>query len=91
MSWTLACGPVGGTLPRAANACSRLSALEEPFRPVPPDAICTQIYGGPSEAFVKGTFRGRRIWTRFSRRDGCHISRWQKHGFLFPLRPARGK
>jgi hypothetical protein len=87
-TWILRCGPSGGSHPRAAYACSRLAALEAPLRPVPKDAICTQQYGGPTEALVTGTFRGRRIWTRFNRRDGCHISRWQKHAFLFPARPA---
>jgi Subtilisin inhibitor-like len=86
--WRLHCVPSSGTHPRAASACARLAALDDPFRPVPPDAICTQQYGGPSEALVTGRFRGRRIWARFNRRDGCHISRWQKHAFLFPVRPA---
>jgi Subtilisin inhibitor-like len=87
-AWTLRCAPAGGSHPRAASACSRLAALDDPFRPVPPEAICTLQYGGPSEALVTGSFRGRRIWARFNRRDGCHISRWQKHAFLFPVRPA---
>jgi hypothetical protein len=88
LTFTLRCNPTGGTLPRAARACTALSRLANPFRPVPADAACTQQYGGPSEAFVVGRFEGRRIWTRFSRRDGCQISRWQKHAFLFPIQPA---
>jgi hypothetical protein len=83
LRFTLRCNPTGGTLPRAARACAALSRLQQPFRPVPADAICTQQYGGPAEAFVVGRFEGRRIWTRFNRRDGCHISRWNKHSFLF--------
>jgi Subtilisin inhibitor-like len=85
---TLRCKPAGGSLPRAVRACAALSRLEDPFRPVPADAVCTQQYGGPSEAFVTGRFEGRRIWSRFNRRNGCHIARWQKHAFLFPIRPA---
>jgi hypothetical protein len=88
LTFTLRCGPTGGSLPRAARACGALSRLEGPFRPVPADAICTAQYGGPSEAFVVGRFQGRRIWTRFHRRNGCHIARWNKHAFLFPIRPA---
>jgi aminoglycoside phosphotransferase (APT) family kinase protein len=88
LTFTLRCRPTGGDLPRAARACAALAQLRDPFRPVPADAVCTQQYGGPSEAFVVGRFEGRRIWTRFNRRDGCHISRWQKHSFLFPIRPA---
>lgn len=88
LTFTLRCGPPGGTHPRAARACAGLARLADPFKPVPADAICTEQYGGPSEAFVVGRFEGRRIWTRFNRRNGCHISRWQKHAFLLPVQPA---
>lgn len=88
LTFSLRCRPTGGDLPGAARACAALARLQDPFRPVPRDAICTQQYGGPSEAFVVGRHEGRRIWTRFNRRDGCRISRWQKHAFLFPIRPA---
>lgn len=82
-TWTLRCGPAGGTLPQAAAACRKLAALEAPFAPTPSDAVCTQIYGGPQEAIVRGTFNGRRIWVRLTRRDGCAIKRWDRVGFLF--------
>jgi hypothetical protein len=85
-SWTLRCGPAGGTLPNARRACTTLSRLDAPFRPVPRDAMCTQQYGGPDEALVRGTYRGRRVWARFHRRDGCHIARWDRVRFLFPAR-----
>ena len=84
--WTLRCSPAGGTLPEAATACRRLSALRNPFAPTPPGTACTEIYGGPQEAIVRGRFRGRSIWTRLTRRDGCAISRWQRVAFLFPVR-----
>jgi hypothetical protein len=45
--------------------------------------VCTEIYGGPAEALVTGTHRGRRIWARFNRTDGCRIERWRRHAFLF--------
>jgi hypothetical protein len=83
---TLRCGPVGGTLPSASRACAALSRLDGPFRPVPRDAVCTQQYGGPAEGLVRGTYRGRRVWARFHRRDGCNISRWERVRFLFPTR-----
>ena len=51
--WTLRC-PEGGTLPDAAEACSKLESLDDPFAPVPKDVACTQIYGGPQEADVRG-------------------------------------
>jgi hypothetical protein len=82
-AWTLRCAPAAGTLPRAGRACSSLAALRNPFAPVPADAACTEIYGGPAVALVTGRHRGRRIHARFSRTDGCQISRWQRHAFLF--------
>jgi hypothetical protein len=36
---------------------------------------------------VRGTYQGRRIWTRFARRDGCEIARWNRHRFLFDRSP----
>jgi hypothetical protein len=73
-------------LPDATNACRRLLQLENPFEPLPLDVACTQIYGGPQVAEVRGTFEGRRIKARFSRADGCQIDRWDRHRFLFPIR-----
>ena len=81
-SWTLRCGPVGGTLPKAAAACAQLAALPEPFAPTPPGTACTAIYGGPQVARVVGRRGTRRVWATFRRRDGCEIGRWQKIAFL---------
>ncbi|MEX1357471.1 MAG: SSI family serine proteinase inhibitor [Gaiellaceae bacterium] len=83
--WTLRCGPLGGTHPNRARACKRLSTLVNPFRPVPKDMACTQIYGGPEEALITGTFRGRTIKARFNRTDGCQIERWSRVAVLFPV------
>jgi hypothetical protein len=82
--WRLRCNPPGGTLPNARTACRRLLALRNPFEPVPENVACIEIYGGPQEARVVGTFRGRRIWVWFRRTDGCEIGRWNRHAFLFP-------
>ncbi len=57
--YTLTCDPPGGTLPDARGACERLTAAAAAFAPVPPVAVCTQIYGGPEEAAVNGVHRGR--------------------------------
>lgn len=73
-------------LPDATNACRRLMQLENPFEPLPLDVACTQIYGGPQVAEVRGIFNGRRIKARFTRADGCQIDRWDRHRFLFPIR-----
>jgi Subtilisin inhibitor-like len=81
--WTLRC-PDGGTLPDAAAACRKLGQVQDPFAPVPKDAACPQIYGGPEIADVRGTFRGHPVATRFSRGNGCEIERWSRVRFLFP-------
>jgi hypothetical protein len=83
--WRLHCNPAGGTLPDAAAACRRLLGMQRPFAPVPADSVCTQVSGGPQVARVTGTFRGRRVWATFKRTDGCHISRWNRVRFLFPI------
>jgi hypothetical protein len=72
--------------PSASPDCRALARVEDPFRPIPETAICTANYGGPQRALVRGTFRGRRIWTRFARRNGCEIARWDRHKFLFDRR-----
>jgi hypothetical protein len=75
-SATLTCDPVGGTHPRAEAACEALAAHPEALAPFPPDAACTQIYGGDETASVTGTFRGEPVDASFSRENGCEISRW---------------
>ncbi|MBA3246367.1 MAG: hypothetical protein H0T61_14515 [Actinobacteria bacterium] len=84
LRWTLRCDPAGGTLPRAAAACPRLARMKAPFEPIPRNSICTEIYGGPQEAIVAGTYAGRRIWIRLARRNGCEISRFDRLRFLVP-------
>jgi hypothetical protein len=79
---TLTCSPAGGTLTRPAAACARLSRLRAPFAPVPPDAVCSDIYSGPNVAIVSGRFRGRRIWVVFRRRNSCETARWNAVAFL---------
>lgn len=89
LTWTLRCGPAGGTLARPAVACARLSGTgRRVFAPVPGDAVCTEIYGGPQVALVVGVVQGRRVWARVQRRNGCEIARWNR---LSPwLLPAGG-
>ena len=87
--WTLRCAPTGGTLPRRAAACRRLAGMNRPFRPVPRDAACLEIYGGPQTALITGRLRGARVRARFDRHDGCEIDRWNRVSFLFPIRTSR--
>jgi hypothetical protein len=48
------------------------------FAPTPLDQACTQLYGGPETATVKGTLDGEPVDGSFKRTDGCEISRWEK-------------
>ncbi|HWG55236.1 MAG TPA: SSI family serine proteinase inhibitor [Gaiellaceae bacterium] len=82
--WTLRCGPVGGTHPKRAEACRKLATLKAPFAPLGDDLVCTQIYGGPQQAIVTGKYRGSRVWTQLTLRDGCQIARFKQLAFLVP-------
>lgn len=82
-TWTLTCDPVGGDHPKAEQACASLGKAEEPFKPVPADQMCTEIYGGPEIATVKGTWRGEPVDTTFTRKNGCELNRWAKLAPLF--------
>jgi subtilisin inhibitor-like len=79
--WTLRC-PDQGTLPNPRRACERLEALDDPFAPVPKDVACTEVYGGPEIAVVRGRFRGQQVSAEFTRTNGCEIARWNKVRFL---------
>lgn len=85
--WTLRCNPTGGAHPARAAACRKLNTLADPFRRIPNDAVCTQIYGGPQVARIVGRHEGRRVWVQLHRRDGCEIHRWER---LRPLLPVGG-
>ena len=77
--WTLRCNPRGGTLPNRKRACAKLSTMTlAAFAPVPKNVLCTEIYGGPQKAVVKGTIGATRIWSSFRRRNGCEIERWNR-------------
>jgi Subtilisin inhibitor-like len=78
-AWTLRCSPAGGTLNRPGRACQRLARSGRGlFAPLRKGIVCTQIYGGPQVAQVAGILDGRRLWARFSRRNGCEIDRWNR-------------
>jgi hypothetical protein len=85
--WTLRCGPTGGTHPARTASCRTLRRLANPFRPLPKDVVCTDLYGGPQVARIVGRHEGRRIWVQVSRRNGCEIARWER---LRPLLPGGG-
>lgn len=78
-TWTLTCDPPGGDHPDPDWACAALEAAGgvDAFEPVPRDAVCTEIYGGPQTAHVEGTVDGRPVDADFSRTNGCEIARWE--------------
>jgi hypothetical protein len=86
--WRLHCDRAGGTHPTPEKACERLFGLADPFAPTSDDAVCTQVYGGPAVAEVEGLYRGETVDARFTRIDGCEIARWDRHAFLFPVKPG---
>ena len=81
----LTCDPVGGTHPRPEEAWAALDAHPEAFDPVPPEAVCTQIYGGDETATVTGVVRGREVDASFNRTNGCEIARWEALASLLQL------
>ncbi|MFR9673175.1 SSI family serine proteinase inhibitor [Streptomyces sp. TR06-5] len=56
-----------------------------PFGPVPENALCTMVDGGPATARIRGVWRGRPVDARFDRSNGCEMSRWDR---LVPALPA---
>lgn len=74
--FTLTCAPEGGDHPTPAEACSALAAGTAAFAPPDPNQACTEIYGGPQTATVRGTLNGAQIQGQFSRANGCEIARW---------------
>jgi hypothetical protein len=64
-----------------AKACQGLTAAR--LEPVPADVACTQIYGGPETARVRGTLDGKPVDAHFSRANGCEIERWDRNAALF--------
>ena len=61
---------------QACGAAAGVSAAD--LRETGGDVACTQIYGGPEEATIKGTIRGEDVDATFTRSDGCEIARWDK-------------
>lgn len=82
IEYFLECTPDGigetTTVPNAAAACEAVKRLGAAFfnAQPDPDRMCTQQYGGPQTATVKGTVDGHRVYASFSATDGCEISRW---------------
>ena len=83
-TWTLTCEPTGGDHPDPEGACADLAQEQMPFAPLPSDAVCTEIFGGPQTATVRGTYRGEPASLALSRTDGCRIAQWDRLGTVLP-------
>jgi hypothetical protein len=60
-----------------SRECAALAEIEpKTLEPVPGNMACTQQYGGPETATVKGTLHGKPVDAKFSRVNGCEIARW---------------
>jgi hypothetical protein len=67
-----------------SEVCGALADIKPAtFEPVPGNVACTQQYGGPETATVKGTLDGKEIDAEFSRVNGCEIERWEAAAPLF--------
>jgi hypothetical protein len=88
-TYELFCHPGGGSHPDVSGACRVLDENtqwgKDTFAPVPPDSVCTMIYGGPATAHVTGTWAGRPVDARYDRSNGCEIGRWDR---LTPFLPS---
>ncbi|KES05294.1 hypothetical protein BU52_20280 [Streptomyces toyocaensis] len=92
-TYVVRCRPGGGSHPDPAGACAAVERNtrwgEDPFAPVPRDAVCTMQYGGPATARVTGTWAGRPVDTTYDRGNGCAIARWDRLVPLLPEAPRR--
>jgi hypothetical protein len=84
-SWTLRCEPAGGNHPDPDAACAALTAVADPFGPVPPPKRCAETPGGAEDvAVIEGDYRGRSVRSRFSRENACVSPRWDRIAPVFP-------
>lgn len=85
-SYTLRCAPPAGEHPDPAAACAVLVELGVgAFAPLAPDMACTEIYGGPQAAAVRGTVAGAPVDMTLSRTNGCNIARWESLRAVVPV------
>jgi hypothetical protein len=57
---------------------------------VPANTACTQIYGGPATARVRGRLPGGPVDARFELTNGCEIERWDRNRVLLDDAPGGG-
>jgi hypothetical protein len=59
------------------QACEQIESLSDAFDPVPADVACTEVYGGPEQISLMGTWAGERVRTTLTRTNGCEIDRYE--------------
>jgi hypothetical protein len=85
VTWRLTCNPPGGDHPDPEAACLALDRNGEyALPPVPKNKLCTQVYGGPEQATITGSWRGKPVASRLSLINGCEIARWAALVGLLP-------
>lgn len=82
-----ATGYLAGDADSACPAARRL----RPLLTTQPDEgrICTQVFGGPQTARVRGTIDGSQVNRGFSRANGCEIADWDRAAPLLDAPAAR--
>ena len=77
----LKCEPPRGTHPNTAAACRQLMEFiakdEDPFKPVPRDAVCGMSFR-PGYATVRGTLFGQQVDAQFDGHNTCEQKRWDR-------------
>jgi hypothetical protein len=72
-----------------AKLCALARRLDSFLTRAPdPRRACTQIYGGPQTARIRGTIEGREVNRRLSRTNGCEIADWDRVALLLPIEAA---
>ena len=77
---TLTCDPPGGDHPDPEAACADLARQPAPFAPLADGTVCAEVYGGPEQAVVRGTYRGEPVALELSRTDACRTGQWDGLG-----------
>ncbi len=58
-------------------ACDAIAELDvAALDPVSPDTACTEIFGGPDTASLKGIIEGEEVDVELTRANGCEIERF---------------
>lgn len=71
------------TLSEAAEACKLIAEKPEIIvQQQSPQAICTEIFGGPERAEITGELAGKSVQSTYSKHNGCAIDRWSRAELL---------